>query len=83
MTVVSSILDDVLVFLSFDGDAHTLDEIATALDLSLAVCERIAHFLVRFDFAYMEEKGLKIEERTRDFVLATADRSILRVMPST
>ena len=71
-------IDVILEFLSSDDDLHSIKEISTALNIPLDDCENIARFLVKYDFAQLEDKGLKIDRKTRDFISATLNELLLQ-----
>jgi len=75
-------IDMILEFLSADDGSHSTKEISTTLNIPLDECESITGFLVKHDFVKSEENGLKIDCKTREFVVATSDKPILQVTPA-
>ncbi len=71
-------IDMILEFLSSDDGPHPIKEVSTALNIPLDECENIARFLAKYDFAQLEDKGLKIEQKTRDFIFATLKEPLLQ-----
>jgi DNA-binding IclR family transcriptional regulator len=77
-----SMIDAVLEFLSSDGGPHSVKEVATALNVPFDACDRIARFLVQYDFAQREDMKLRIDPKTRAFVVATAKEPLLQATPT-
>jgi DNA-binding IclR family transcriptional regulator len=75
-------IDAVLEFLSSDGSPHSIKDVATALNIPLDECETITKFLVRYDFAELEDTKLTIDPTTRAFVIATLKEPLLQTAPS-
>jgi predicted transcriptional regulator len=71
-------IDVVAEFLSSDNAPHSIKEISTALNIPFNECENIARFLVKYDFAQFEDKGFKIDQKTRDFIFATLNEPLLQ-----
>ncbi len=71
-------IDVILEFLSSDDSPHSTKEMSTALNIPLAECENIARFLAKYSFAQLEDKGLKIDRKTRDFIFATLKEPLLQ-----
>jgi DNA-binding IclR family transcriptional regulator len=73
-------MDKVLTYLASDEDAHTITEMSKTLGISLTACERIVNFLIKYDFAQMDEKGVKISPGTRRFVVATSREVVSQIV---
>ena len=71
-------INDVLEFLSVEGKPYLIQEVSTALNISLDECENIARFLIKYDFAQLEDNKLMIDQKTRDFVFATLKEPLLQ-----
>ncbi len=71
-------IDAILEFLSSDDGSHSTKEISAVSNIPLVECENITRFLVKYDFAQSEDKGLKIDRKTRDFIFATLKEPILQ-----
>ena len=71
-------IDVILEFLSSDDSPHSIKEVSIALNIPLDDCENIARFLAKYDFAQLEDKGLKIDRKTRDFIFTTSKEPLLQ-----
>ena len=58
-------MDMILEFLSSDDDHHSIKEISKALIIPFEDCENIARFLVKYDFAQLEDSGLCVRVELR------------------
>ena len=76
-------IDVILEFLSSDDSPHSTKEISAALNIPLDECENIARFLAKYDFAQLEDKRLKIDQKTKDFILTTLKEPLIQItLPS-
>ena len=71
-------IDVLIEFLSSDASPHSIKKVSTTLNIPLEDCENISKFLVKYDFAQLEDKRLKIDQKTRDFILATLKEPLLQ-----
>jgi hypothetical protein len=73
-----SMIDAILEFLASDGGPHSVKEISTALNFPLDACENIVRFLIRYNFAQLENTKLRIDKKTQAFVFNTRKEAPLQ-----